>query len=105
MKVRLTSDQLGPNPDFDFKKPASESNPVNVTIPKGTEIEHPEALFFVINEQAEPVDKEAREAWQAHLERREKALQKANPATRPAIITPPALQEQVKSESGKKSGK
>ncbi len=90
MKVRLTSDQLGPNPDFDFNKAASDDNQVNRVVPKGTEIEHPDALLLVINKQAEPVDEEAKQAWQAHVDRKEKALQRANPATRPAIITAPA---------------
>ena len=102
MKVRLTSDQLGPNPKFDFKKPASESNSVNVIIPKGTEIEHPEALYFVINKQAEPVDEEAKQAWNRHQQKR---AEKLNSTTRPAIITPPVPSESTQSASGKKTGK
>lgn len=75
MRVRLTSDQLGPNPKFDRRKPVGDDNPVNRVVPAGTEIENPEALYLVINDQAEPIDEEANAAYTRYLQKRETALQ------------------------------
>lgn len=96
MKVVLTSDQLGPNPNFDHKQPVGPNNLVNRVVPKGTQIEHPEALIFVINKQAEPVDQEAKDAWDRHLLRRLEAFKRKNGESRPAILTPPETAETAK---------
>tara|TARA_R100000789_G_scaffold88539_6_gene85313 strand:- start:10229 stop:10570 length:342 start_codon:yes stop_codon:yes gene_type:complete len=95
VKVKLTSDQLGKNPDFDPKYLVDkETNPVNRIVPAGTELEGDhELLYLIINGQAEPVDDKAKQAWQRHLDKKKKAeqaKQKLGLKTRKPIAVKPA---------------
>ena len=85
MRVRLIADQLGPNRGYDRRRPAGPDNPINVVVPAGTEIENPEAIYLVINDQAEPIDDEAKQAYTRYLERKEKALLARGRGQRPTI--------------------
>lgn len=73
MRVRLIVDAEGPNPLFDPSKPKGPGNLRSRILPKGTEIEDPEAFFLCRPDyqgitRAEPVDDEAKalhESWEA----------------------------------------
>ncbi len=102
MRVRLIADQLGPNPKFDRRRPVSAANPINVTVPAGTVIDDPEAIYLVINDQAEPIDDEAKQAYARHIERKEQALLARRHGRRPTIPFPaPAPQEQPQPQEAK----
>jgi len=63
--VKLLSDCAGPNPRYDWSKPANmQSEKPERMVPAGTVIDHPRAYLFMRNGQAEPEDDEAKDWWE-----------------------------------------
>lgn len=86
MRVRLIIDSEGPNPFYDQSKPKGPGNLPSRIIPKGTEIEDPEAYFLCRPDyqgitRAEPVDDAAKTAHQSWVDRQPKNADGSRAAT------------------------
>ncbi len=80
MKVKLYSDQAGPNYYFDSGRPAGHDNPREVIHPRGTIIDHPSAHrlccwgYMNAPPVAEPFDSEAKAKYAEHQAQRKNAI-------------------------------
>ena len=89
MQVRLIKDCFGPNPKFDKTRLAGPGNPREVTVPKGTILDHPLAFMHCRGEDpnAEPFDDEAKQHEADYQAWRQKMIEAAavdEPASEPA---------------------